>query len=139
MIKNITERCIACGYITITTEEIGEAVSCMNPARHCRHTVRVSESLDIQQPVAPETGSREFNSAAYDKDPVNHPPHYKTHPSGIECIQITEHMDFLKGNAIKYIWRAGSKGSEIEDLEKAKWYLERRITMLRERPAAMYP
>ena len=63
-------------------------------------------------------------------DPVNHPPHYKAHPSGIECIQITEHMDFLKGNAIKYIWRAGSKGSEIEDLEKAVWYLERRIAML---------
>jgi len=63
-------------------------------------------------------------------DPVNHPPHYKAHPSGIECIQITEHMDFLKGNAIKYIWRAGNKGSEIEDLEKAKWYLERRIAML---------
>lgn len=63
-------------------------------------------------------------------DPVNHPPHYKAHPSGIECIQITEHMDFLKGNAIKYIWRAGSKGSEIEDLEKAIWYLERRIAQL---------
>ena len=73
-----------------------------------------------------------------DLDPVNHPPHYKAHPSGIECIQITEHMDFLKGNAMKYIWRAGNKGSEIEDLEKAKWYLERRITMLREQPAATY-
>lgn len=55
------------------------------------------------------------------------PDHYKSHPSGVECIQITEHMDFLLGNAMKYIWRAGLKGDEVEDLKKAKWYLERAI------------
>ena len=38
-------------------------------------------------------------------DVVNHPSHYTGHPSGIECIQITEHMGFNLGNALKYIWR----------------------------------
>ncbi len=59
-------------------------------------------------------------------DPVNKPKHYRQHPSGVECIQITEHMSFTLGNAIKYIWRADLKNG-IEDLEKAKWYLEREI------------
>lgn len=58
-----------------------------------------------------------------DKDPIN-PQHYKQHPSGIECIRITEHMSFCLGNAVKYIWRADLKGSAMEDLEKAKWYLQ---------------
>jgi len=56
-------------------------------------------------------------------DPVNHPKHYTSHPSGVECIQITRHMGFNLGNAIKYIWRADEKGKRIEDLEKAVWYL----------------
>jgi hypothetical protein len=60
-------------------------------------------------------------------DPVNHPSHYTSHPSGVECIQITEHMGFNLGNAVKYIWRADLKADVIQDLEKAKWYLEREI------------
>ena len=59
-------------------------------------------------------------------DPVN-PDHYRRHPSGIECIQITEHMSFPLGSAIKYIWRADLKANPIEDLRKAIWYLEREI------------
>lgn len=61
------------------------------------------------------------------EDPVNHPSHYTDHPSGVECIQITEHMNFCLGNAIKYIWRAGLKIDRIEDLKKAMWYLQREI------------
>jgi hypothetical protein len=60
------------------------------------------------------------------KDAIN-PSHYRLHPSGIECIQITEHMGFNLGNAVKYIWRADLKGNAIEDLEKARWYLDREI------------
>lgn len=64
-------------------------------------------------------------------DPVNHPAHYTGHPSGVECIQITEHMNFCLGNAMKYIWRAGLKEEDaIEDLQKAKWYIEREIKRL---------
>lgn len=63
-------------------------------------------------------------------DMINHPPHYKSHPSGVECIQITEHMNFCLGNAFKYIWRAAEKGSQLEDLKKARWYLDREIERL---------
>ena len=61
------------------------------------------------------------------KDDVNHPSHYTAHPSGIECIQITEHMGFNLGNAIKYIWRCDLKKDAIKDLLKAKFYIEREI------------
>lgn len=60
-------------------------------------------------------------------DPVNHPKHYTDHPSGIECIQITEHMGFNLGNAVKYIWRCDLKKDAIEDLKKAVWYVQREI------------
>ena len=70
---------------------------------------------------------------------VNHPLHYNQHPSGIECIEITRHYCFSIGNAIKYLWRAGLKQEvgksdvtkEIEDLEKAKWYIDDRIKQLK--------
>jgi hypothetical protein len=60
-------------------------------------------------------------------DVVDHPPHYTSHPSGVECIAITEHMGFNLGNAFKYIWRADLKGNDLEDLRKAAWYLDREI------------
>lgn len=60
-------------------------------------------------------------------DMVNNPPHYTAHPSGVECITITEHMNFCLGNAIKYIWRAGLKEDAIEDLEKALFYVSREL------------
>jgi hypothetical protein len=61
-----------------------------------------------------------------DHDPVDHPAHYTRHPSGVECIAITEHMGFCLGNAIKYIWRADLKNG-IEDLRKARWYIDREL------------
>ena len=60
-------------------------------------------------------------------DLINQPPHYTAHPSGVECIQITEHMNFCLGNAIKYVWRAGLKGDSLDDLKKAEWYIRREI------------
>ena len=60
-------------------------------------------------------------------DAVNHPSHYVSHPSGIECIQITEHMGFNLGNALKYVWRADLKNNAAEDLRKAIWYIEREL------------
>lgn len=63
------------------------------------------------------------------EDMVNHPPHYKAHPSGVECIEITEHMGFCVGNAMKYLWRADEKHDDggLEDLKKAAWYIQREI------------
>ncbi len=66
----------------------------------------------------------------HEVDPVNHPLHYTKHPSGVECIEITEHMNFCLGNAVKYLWRAADKDDIIEDLEKAKWYINREIERL---------
>lgn len=73
------------------------------------------------------------------QDNVNHPKHYTSHPSGVECIQVTEHMNFCRGNAMKYIWRAGEKGNEIEDLKKARWYLDREIKRLEDVESAQKP
>lgn len=63
-------------------------------------------------------------------DNAINPAHYQRHPSGIECIVITEHFNFNRGNAIKYIWRADEKGSTIENLRKAQWYLNRELSRL---------
>ena len=78
---------------------------------------------------------------------VNHPEHYNKHPSGIECIEIVRHHNFNIGNTIKYLWRAGLKvvsnisnnfeikkiESEIEDLQKAAWYINDEINRLKEK------
>lgn len=71
-------------------------------------------------------------------DNVNHPSHYTSDPSGVECIQITRHRNFNVGNAIKYLWRAGLKRDadlsarekEIEDLRKAIWYIQDEVERL---------
>ncbi len=63
-------------------------------------------------------------------DMVNRPPHYTSHPSGVECITITKHMNFCRGNAVKYIWRADEKGDVLENLRKARWYLDCEIARL---------
>ena len=61
---------------------------------------------------------------------VTHPDHYTTHPSGIEAIQVTRHMNFNLGNAMKYIWRAGKKDPAILDLQKALFYIADEIRRL---------
>ena len=69
---------------------------------------------------------------------VNSPKHYTSHPSGVECINITEHYNFCVGNAIKYLWRQGLKeesgyeavDKQIEDCKKAIWYINRHIESL---------
>lgn len=76
---------------------------------------------DLQKP------KKKAKLSSSSHDPVNHPKHYTEHPSGIECIQVTEHMSFCLGNAVKYIWRADLKQNAIEDLQKAVWYINREI------------
>jgi hypothetical protein len=58
-------------------------------------------------------------------DAVNHPSHYTQYP--VEVIELTRHMNFCRGNAVKYVARAGFKGGpekELEDIDKAIWYLK---------------
>lgn len=57
-------------------------------------------------------------------DNINHPAHYKNHPSGRECIEIAGQMSFTLGNAFKYAYRCTEKGNPLDDLKKCRWYLE---------------
>lgn len=86
--------------------------------------------------LSPRDGKAEGDEAKGEivNDPVNHPSHYTSSPAKcskcrhpIECIDVVEHMGFSLGNCIKYIWRAGLKGSVVEDLKKSIWYIEREI------------
>ena len=70
-----------------------------------------------------------LNSQKETFDTVQKPKHYNVHPSGVECIVVAEHFNFCLGNAIKYIWRHSEKNG-LEDLKKARWYLDREIARL---------
>lgn len=85
------------------------------------HLLAIAETIDGSELTEPSDNSTD------NADSVSHPQHYNNHPSGVECIQITEHMGFNLGNAIKYIWRADEKGNDITDLKKAAWYIQREI------------
>jgi hypothetical protein len=61
------------------------------------------------------------------KEEVDHPDHYNSSPSGVECIDVAEHMPFNVGNAMKYLWRCDEKSNAIQDLKKAIWYIEREL------------
>jgi hypothetical protein len=63
---------------------------------------------------------------------IDHPPHYNQHPSGVEAIDIIEHMTHNVGAAMKYLWRAGYKpgNTAIQDLKKSAWYIAREIQRL---------
>ena len=69
-------------------------------------------------------------------DMINHPPHYRL--GDREVIEITEHLDFLSGNVVKYVCRAGRKegSSSLEDYLKARWYLDRLIAWGTSKPPA---
>jgi ribosomal protein S26 len=79
-------------------------------------------------------------------DPVNQPSHYTSNKASckicdekIECIDITKHMNFCLGNAIKYIWRAGLKNDTIEDLQKAIVYIQYEIEKIEQAQASHNP
>lgn len=58
-----------------------------------------------------------------EREMVNHPDHYNSHPSGVEVIEIVRYFDFNVGNALKYLMRAPYKGNRLQDTKKALWYL----------------
>lgn len=73
------------------------------------------------------------NTNDVSKDMVNNPPHYTALKTGgfpLEAIDVTQHFNFCRGNVIKYVWRAGRKGPALEDLKKARWYLDKEIESL---------
>jgi hypothetical protein len=96
-----------------------------------RDSAGASPRQGHDQETALEAPARE-DASAQSIDLVNHPPHYTQHPSGVECIEITEWMNFNLGNCVKYIWRNGLKDATpiLRDLKKARWYLDREIARL---------
>lgn len=100
--------------------------------------IKRAKILDTQNRNCSTDIEQSGNTCDYKEDNVNHPKHYTSHPSGIECIEITRHYCFSIGNAMKYLWRAGlkvdvgltDKQKEIEDLNKAIWYIKDRIKQL---------
>jgi predicted MarR family transcription regulator len=76
-------------------------------------------------------------------DVVQKPRHYNVHPSGVEAVDLCQCLGFNLGNAVKYLFRCSHKGALIEDLKKARWYLERAsvheaVPTIRERFADEY-
>jgi len=65
-------------------------------------------------------------------DPIKHPKHYTSHPSGIEPIEICAYETFYRGNILKYVIRAPYKGCELQDLKKARQYLDWEISRVEE-------
>lgn len=113
-VENKTEakRCHLChefAKFIINTKDTGSRPYCTD------HYIDLMNSGN-----ALKNGPIKFNPL---KDKVNSPDHYTSSPSGIEVIEITRHLNFNLGNAIKYIMRANKKGTEAEDLNKAIWYL----------------
>ena len=82
-------------------------------------------------------GFCESREMVAERSAVNHPAHYGGEENPYECIKVIEawSLDFCLGNACKYISRAGKKdpAKELEDLEKAAWYVARRIKQLKEK------
>ena len=66
------------------------------------------------------------------KEQVNHPDHYNWLPD-IECSDVADHFNFNLGNVIKYVWRAGYKDALLQELKKARWYINREIARLEKR------
>lgn len=96
----------------------------------CASLTRMLPSLP-PQPAPCDCGAKREPLPKINPDLVNRPPHYTSHPSGVECIEVTEHYNFNLGNAIKYVWRAGIKSpNPLEDLRKAAWYINREIKRL---------
>lgn len=105
----------------------------------CGHNVPEGEDFcaECQDLVKPgETKPAAEQASEQPLEMVNHPKHYNSHPSGIECIDVVEHFGFNLGNTIKYLWRAEEKGAPLQDLEKARWYLDREIQKRQQTAAA---
>jgi hypothetical protein len=98
-----------------------EGINCVpTRTKRGRKVIDLTIAGSPLRPTKPEFG-------ASNVDLVNHPPHYTQ--GGIETIDFIEakNLNYNLGNAVKYITRADHKGNRLQDLQKAKWYIEREI------------
>jgi len=94
---------------------------------HCGDKPHLLPYLADESPPVAEAATEFSEFETDESDDVNSPSHYTSHPSGVECIAITEAFNFNVGNAVKYLWRAGLKDDALQDLRKAAWYVQREI------------
>ena len=118
-IMNIIQ-CGTCKHSHIITGKACEFQDCFVDKNHPQYTPIDNKDATIYD---------------HTNDAVNHPAHYTSGPKcecgkTIECIQVTELLNFNCGNAIKYLWRADHKGKQLEDLKKSRWYIDREIKRL---------
>jgi hypothetical protein len=124
MDNNDNKKCKTCFYSELYGG-IHPCVDCFNYDKWVKRDIYIR---DAAQPLSEAVKEWvDSDQSEWANDNVHKPKHYTEHPSGIECIQVTEHMGFNLGNAIKYIWRCDLKKDAIEDLKKAKWYIDREI------------
>ena len=92
--------------------------------------IEVAADNMVAEDTLPPEDEVTFIPAFLQADEVNHPPHYTV--GGIETIDFIEAkgLDYNLGNVVKYVSRADQKGNKLQDLEKARWYLERAISNL---------
>lgn len=140
MIK-FTSICPHCG------EEFWGTHVCEGTIREAEEKARAKAQREEDERIAKNLAWLETVTQAYNylpenqptHDPVNHPKHYTSHPSGVECIDVTKHYNFQIGNAMKYLWRQGLKDEkgldpvekQIQDCEKAIWYIQSYINDLK--------
>jgi len=63
------------------------------------------------------------------EDDAINPSHYKSHPSGVECIDISKHLSGCLAQAFQYVWRCGQKDDPIQELDKAIWFIKAEMTV----------
>jgi len=112
--------CHYAGKDRLWETDIDELKECVAAARHLRPTKHTrSQCLTARFDPRPAEEQQ--------PDLVNHPPHYTGNANGVECIDVVEDLGFCIGNAIKYLWRADEKDNALQDLQKARWYIDREI------------
>ncbi len=114
---------------TDTNDPTGEMFGAPRLRRRTIHRLSSEGDAPLPQNDTAVSHKGTDSAEALAEDSIN-PSHYRRHPSGIECIEVTRHMNFNMGNAIKYIWRYMDKGDPIEQLKKAQWYLDDEIRRL---------
>jgi len=109
--------------------EIAQALKVTNALVYSVRQYERKKANDVVTEEVVEAVLETFTPAP---DPVNHPHHYTM--GGIETIDFIEakKLSFHLGNVVKYITRAEHKGNQLQDLQKALWYLEREIKRIQE-------
>ena len=137
ILKNggVVKKIVDNSYIVECKTMDGILITCVIPITECEanYELKYYDKNLKYMPKSPEPVNEKYEK-------VNHPKHYNSHPSGVECVDIIKYMDTPTGNVIKYCWRLGLKPEEgytqlekdLEDAEKARWWIDVKINMIKD-------